>query len=445
MKAKIIILCLSMMTISLSVFAQKQWTLKDCIDFAIENNIQIQQNKLSIEEGDLRLNTSKNSRLPYIGADLGGSTYFGRSLSRDGVYVDQNQVSTNFGVSMQLPVYEGSRIKNEILSRELDLKSIIASYNNAKEDLSLNITSMYVSILYNKELLVVAKNQAAQSIEMSDKSKILFDSGRISESEYYESLSVLANDKLLVVESSNRLTLSLLDLAHVLNLENHVNFDIAIPSIDGVAAETFAKLIPADEIFRYAVDLRPNILSHEYKLQSMEKDLKVAKSAYMPRISFNAGYNTGYYYSFSDGAVNQPFGNQLDINGRESVGVNVSIPIFNRLQTRNNVRMTEVGIKNQNLVLKDTKQKLQKEIELAYQNATSSKENYFASFEALRAAKIAFDFEKNKADAGRSTIFDFNDSKNRLTRAESELARAKYQFLFNKKILDYYYGIPLTK
>ena len=445
MKAKIITLCLSMMAISLSGFAQKQWTLKECIDYAIENNIQVQQSQLSIEDGNLALNTAKNSRLPYVGANLGGNTNFGRSLSRDGYYVDQNQASASLGLNLQVPVYEGSRIKNEILSSELNLKSIIAAYDSAKEDLSLNIVSLYVQVLYNKELLEVANNQITQSIEMSEKSKILFENGKTPESEYYESLSLVARDRLTVIEAKNRLTLSLLDLSHQLNLTDNQNFDVVAPSVDGVDEKAFAKLVSAQDVYRYAVALRPSVISQEFRLQSLEKNLKVAKSAYAPTIGFSAGYNTGYYYSFSNSAGNMPFGNQLDVNGRESIGINVSIPIFNRMQTRNNVRSTQVGIRNQSLALKDTKQKLQKEIETSYQNATASRENYVASKEALKAAQIAFDFEKEKADAGRSTIFDFNDSKTRLTRAESELARAKYQFIFNKKILDYYYGTPLTK
>lgn len=442
MKIKILILIAVLS--SSSLFAQKQWTLKECIEHAIENNIKVQQSELQIKQGEVRLNTARNSRLPSISANLGGNMSFGRGQSRDGITTDNNQASTSFGASASIPIYEGSRIKNEILANEVSLKSIVQGYERAKEDLSLNIVSLYMQILFNKELLMVTETQLKLSSDFVEKNKVLFENGRVPESDYYESISLMARDKLTNIETGNKLTISLLDLAQALNMPNADGFDILTPEVDGIGIES-AILTPADKVYEVAVRNRPGILSAEFLLESYEHDLKVAKSAYYPRISAGGGYNNSYYNAFGSDYVNNSFANQLNLNGSQYVSVSVSIPIFNRMATRNSIRSANISISNQNLAVQEAKLNLQKEIEQSYYNAEASRSNYEASMEAMKAAELAFAYEEQKAASGRSTIFDFNDSKTRLIIAESELVRAKYQYLFNVKILDFYNGIPLTK
>lgn len=446
MRIKLFIIATAVLLLSCSNgFAQKKWTLKQCIEYAIDNNIQVQQSELAVKQGEIQLNTSKNSRLPSLSASLGGNMAFGRGTSRTGETVDNSQFSSSFSANLNVPIYEGSRIRNTILVNELNLKSSIQRYERTKEDLSLNIVSLYMQILFSQELLMVAESQLTLSETFVERNKVLYENGRVPESEYYESVSLMARDKLTVTEANNALILKLLDLAQALNMPNADGFDIVPPSIEEIDKQRILGLTPASEIYEVAVRTRPSVLSEEFRLLSYEQSLKVAKSAYYPNISAGAGYGNSYYNSFGSSMPNTSFINQMETNGNENIGVNISIPIFNRFSTRNRVRLANIDINNQTLALRNVKLNLQKEIEQSYYNAEASRRKYEASHEAMKAAEIAFKYEEQKSLSGRSTIFDFNDSKTRLVQAESELLSAKYEYLFNKKILDFYYGIPLTK
>ncbi len=440
-----VVVGLFMLMAAQDVQAQKQWTLNDCILYALANNIQIKQTGIQIEQGEIELNTAKNSRLPSLNAGLSGSGNFGQSMNRYGVYQDQSSSSAGVNVNLAMPIYQGSRINHQIEAAKLDLEATSAQFSSAVEDLSLNIASRYVEVLYNKQMLIVAENQSAISNDLVERSKIQMESGKVSKSDYYEAMSVAANDRYGVTNAKNNLELSLLTLSQLLNLPASEPFDVAEPAIGEVEAMASVRLTDPTSVFSYAVKYRPSVIQQELRLKSFEKNLAIAKSAYLPTISLSAGYSNSYYYSFSDDALNSAFNDQFKQNGRESVGISVSIPIFNRFQTRNNVSLSNLNIRNQSLVVEDTKRKLQEEIERAYLNAQTSQDNFIASKEAFDAAEIAFEFEQEKSNAGRSTIFDFNDSKNRLIRAESDMARAKYQFMFNKKILDFYNGKPITE
>lgn len=430
---------------SASAFAQKEWTLKECIDYAIENNIQLKQTELQVEQREINLNTSENSRLPSLNASMGANMFFGRGPSRSGVYTDNTQTSSSMSINASAPIYQGSRIKNEIIMNEINLKSVISDYESAKDDLSLNITSLYMQVLFNKEMAKVLEQQVKLSEGVVDKTKILLDNGRAAENDYYEALSLLAKDKYSLKNTQTQLALYLLDLAQALNFSDTQNFDVVAPQIDSLNTEFLDNLMPSAEVYQRAVDIRPEIKSEELRLASSEQQLKVTKSYFLPSINLSVGYSNSYYYSFMEGATNSLFMEQMRRNGSETIGLSVSIPIFNRFATRNQVKLAKINIKNQNYALENAKQSLRKEIDKAYYNADASRENYVAADEAMKASELAFKYEKLKMEAGKSTIFDFNDSKTRLVSSVSDMVKAKYQFLFNKKILDFYYGIPLAK
>ena len=445
MKIKKIVFGVMLSALFTSASAQKQWSLSDCINYAIENNIDIQKDAVYNSQGVISLQNAKNERLPTLNATLGGNMYFGRGPSRDGTYTDNSQFSSSAGLSLGATVYEGSRIKNNIISREFDLKSSIANYEGAKEDLSLQIVSMYMQILYNKELYAVSKEQVVLSTSFMERSKILFEGGKVSEGDYFESVSVLSKDKLTMTETSSQLQLSLLTLSQALNIESVEGFDIMTPVIDSSNNNISSELSSSKEVYDFAVENRPQVEGAELRLSSLEYQLKVARATGLPRLGFSAGYNNSYFHSFTNGTTNTVFSEQMRRNGSQTMGLSLYIPIFNKFATKNQRKMAELNIKNQNLEIRNVKLKLLKEIEQAYQNAKLSQERYLASLESLKSSRVAFEYAKYKADEGRSTVFDFNDSKTRLIRSESELIRAKYEFMFNKKILNFYSGISLVR
>lgn len=427
-----------------NVSAQEEWTLQECIEYAIEHNINVQQSALKSEDQEIRLNTAKNSRLPNLSAGLNGNSYFGRGPSRDGTYKDNNQLSASGNLSISIPVFSGFYIKHDIAGRTLDLKAAVQDLARAREDVSLNVTSLYMQVLFNKELLKVAENQVELSKEQLSRSEILYKTGKSSESDVFESKALLAKDELTLTESQNTLALSILDLSQALNMEDGKLIDIKMPKLEEIDVAAMQNMDKPQDIYSYAVGIRPAILAEMFRLESSKKTLLAAKSARYPQITLGGGYNNSLYYAFGvNGNNNQRFGMQLKNNGSESIGLNVSIPIFNRFSTRNQIRSAELNIKSQQLALTDAKRTLYKEIEQSYYNAVTAYDKYVSAMKSVDAARLAFKYAQEKAATGRSTIFDFNDAKTRLERSESEAVQAKFDFVFRRKVLDFYAGYPL--
>ncbi len=420
--------------------AQKQWSLGECIEYGIENNINLQQGDVAIKQSDIDLNSALNQRLPSLNASLGADVYLGRSPSRDGSYVDNTQFTTSTGISASATLYNGSKINNTIKASRLNLQVSTEKLNAAKEDLSLQIVQLYMQILYNKELLEVAQKQVELSESYVEQSKILLDNGRASDGDYLESVATLSHDRLALIESQGELRLSLLTLSQALNLPDDAAFDIATPELSESDSQ---RLLPTSSLYDYALEHRPHIKSQELYLQSLGYQEKIARASGIPRISLSAGYNNSYFNDLSIGAVNASFKEQMRLNEREVVSLSISIPIFNQFATRNMKRSATLSTQNQDLALQNSKLLLRKEIEQASNNAVISEERYRASIEATRSAQRAFEYTEIKVREGRSNVFDFNESKTKLLYSESELVRAKYQYLFNVKILNLYAGQPL--
>lgn len=424
--------------ISYSSPAQEKWTLNQCIEYAIKNNIDVQQNILNIKKSELTVSSSKFSRLPNLNANLREDLYFGRSPSISGIYTNYNKSATNIGISTDITVYSGLRIKNTIKRDELNLLADMEQLSKIKEDLSLSITALYLEVLSYKEQVKIAEQQLQYSDSLVLLNKLLFENGRSTENNYYSSKALRAKDDLARTESRNYLALALLKLSQALNLENPQGFDVE-PPIDTLS---FNPLSPIN-IYNYAVKNHPAIRVAELQLQSMEQQLKIDKSYLYPSISLSAGYNNSYYHSFSSGSSNLLFGQQMRHNGNETAGLNIRIPIFNRLTYKNQIAARKIDIQTQELNLLNAKQQLNKEINEAYYNAEIARKNYIAAEEAREAALIAFYYEKEKIMSGKSTIFDFSNAKNELLHSELTMITSKYEYIFRCKILNFYQGIPL--
>ena len=248
----------------------------------------------------------------------------------------------------------------------------------------------------------------------------------------------MAKDQLSLTQARNDLQLALLNLSQALNRESAAGFDVVVPELDSVTLASLHRLGTADGVYNYAVENRPHIKAERLRLESSENSVLIAKSALYPSISLSGGYGTGVYSADSD-----KFWAQMRHNSREYVGLSMNIPIFNRRATRNNIRSAQLSARSQRLALTEAELALRKEIEQAWYNADAAYGKYRSADAALTSARVAFAYEQQKADAGRSTVFDFNDAKTRMEKAESELVQAKYEFVFRSKILDFYRGRPL--
>ena len=429
--------------------AQEQtapWSLEACINYAYANNLQLKQKMEEQEARKVELHTSKHSWLPAVNANMGQSFQFGRSTSKSGVIVDQNAANTTFNINLDMPIFDGFKIPNDIAARKLDLQAAIESFNKAKEDLAVNIASYYLQVLYNKELQRVAQLQVDLDKEQVNKTEAMVNAGKVPLSQLYDIKAQLARDEVTLTEATNNVQLALLDLAQSLELErSDRSFDVVTPQITDAVAENMSSILPPETIFDQAVTFKPQIKEQEYLLESQKRMLKVAQAGYYPKLNFGASYSNGYYHTSMGGefADTRSFGDQLKQNGQKIVGFSLSIPLFNRFQVRNSVRSARIGINNQQLLLENSKKTLYKEIQQAYYNATAAQEKYTASDKSVASSREAFSYAQARYEAGKSTVFEFNEAKTKYAQSLAEQAQAKFDFIFRAKILDFYRGTPL--
>lgn len=423
----------------------KQWSLEECIRYAIENNIDLKQRELEQQSREVDLHTSKYSWLPSLNASVGENFGFGRSESKDGLIVDRNSANTTAGIQLSMPLLD-LKIPSDIAARKLDLKASFETLNKAKEDLSINVASYFLQALYNKEMLKIAELQVALSSEQVTKTEALYNAGKVPVSQLYDMKAQLAKDEVTLTESRNNVKLALLDLAQSLELERDgENFDILEPETGDAVEQYMSSIIPPDQVYDHAVGFKPQIKEQEYLLESQKKMLKVAQAGYYPKLNFSAGYSNGYYHNFGDGDYNNAsFSDQLKNNGQKSVGFSLSIPIFNRFQVRNSVRSARINIHNRELMMENSKKTLYKEIQQAYYNATAAQEKYLSSDKSVDASKIAFSYAEERYGAGKSTVFEYSEAKTKYAQSLAEQTQSKYNFIFRAKILDFYNGTPIT-
>ncbi len=424
----------------------KKWTLEECIEYALENNIDLKQREQTEENQNIELNTSKHSWLPNLNAGLGQNFDFGRSPSKDGTIVDRNSANSSFNLQLSMPLFDGMQIQNDIAAKKLNLKAATENLNKAKEDLAVNVASYYIQVLYNKEIEKIARLQVELSQEQIERTDALVQAGKVPLSQLYDMKAQAASDEVTLTEARNNVNLALLDLAQSLELEqNGTAFDIANPVMDDALVQYMGSILPPDLIYNEAVMFKPQIREQEYLLESQKKSLKIAQAGYYPKLNLNASYSNGYYrYNGGDEeTVNIPFSDQLKQNERKTVGFSLSIPIFNRFQVRNSVRTARLGIENRQLLMEDTKKTLYKEIQQAYYNATAAREKYVASDKSVEASKEAFTYSEERYNAGKSTVFEYNEAKTKYAQSLSEQTQAKFNFILRAKILDFYRGTDI--
>jgi len=422
------------------LYAQKKMSLQECVDFALEHSYAVKQKILEKESKYIQMKTTKMSIAPTLGANIGQNLDFGRSALADAVVVNTTQATTNFYAGLNMDLFQGLRTHHQIKSDKLNLEATLFDIENAKENIELTVLAYYLQILLNKEILEVLKAQVVLSQEQVDRIQILVNNGRSSNAELYAAKATLATDQVSVIEANNAVRLSTLDLAQLMNYPDVANFDIVSDVDSDDINEILNKNIDVYCVVENALENRPAIKAALTRIEQTKRNIKIAQSGWYPTFSFFANFGTGYFYRFKELAEfpNQPFGMQFQNNAKQSLGLSLYIPIFDKLSTHYNVKQQRINAKAQELQLEETKRILIKEIEQAYVNATASKEKYLASQIANTSSAIAFQYEEVKFNAGSSTIYEFNDARNKYLQAQSNLIQSKFDFLFRVKILEFY-------
>lgn len=433
MKKHIVILAMGI-CLAITARAQQAWTFQQCVDYAMEHNPGVLQSQLNQQNADYQLRMSQNAWLPRVSASASESFGFGQSPSYTGVYVSDNSSSTSVGLSVSMPLFEGLNLYHTIKSNEMNLRATGKDVESIKRELYLTILSYYMNVIYSKELKGVAERQLELSQTQHERTKELYAVGRLPESNVYESAAQVATDKAALTEATNNLLISILDLTQVMDIDDMEGFDVVSPE-EFERQETLTSGTLQTTIER-ALERHPEMHAAQLRLEKSYYDLKAAKSAWYPSLSFYGGYSNGYYYYFTNTSQNKPLGQQLKTNGRTQLGLSLNIPIFNAMQTKYRVKMTELGIDNYRLDISNTAKKLKKEVQQAYYNALASREKYQAAENSLQSSQVAFDYAQVGYESGKTTLMELNESKTRLYKAESSLLQAKYEYLYRCKVLE---------
>ena len=409
------------------------WTLQRCIDYAIENNIQIRQSDIAAQTRDIDLNSARSSRLPGVSAGASQGWSFGRSITADNTYANTNTSSTSFNIGADMTLFAGRRIAGNIQLAELSLEAAKADLERIKDDVRVQVAQAFIQIVYNRSILEVARGQVTIDSMQVERLTALAAIGKASSAEVSSQKATLAQSNLSVTQAQNNLNMSILTLTQLLDLPSPEGFEIVAPTADEI---TFNIPDAPEEIYRQALGIKPAIKSEELRLEQASRNIDIARGSFYPTLSLSAGAGTGYYTNSK--IQSQPFGDQIKNNLGQNVGLNLSIPIFSRNSNRNSVRSAQLSKMNQEMQLDNAKKQLYKEIQQAYYNAVASKSRYESSREVEASAQESFQLVQAKYEGGKASITEFNESKNRLVTAQADVIKYRYEYLFNTALLEFY-------
>ena len=429
---------ISALLLATCLHAQSPWTLRLCCDYAIEHNITVKQYENQRQQSEVQLSTSRNQRLPDLNANAGQNFSFGRGLTAENTYTNTNTSSTSFSIGTSIPLFTGFRIPNDIRMNRMNLEAATADLEKAKNDIRIQVAQAYLQILYNMEICDVANRQIAIDSAQVERLQALLNAGKTSEAEVAQQRATLAQSRLTATQANNNKQLALLDMTQLLELPSPEGFSIVRPETDIQESQ-----IPLpDEIFEEAITMKPEIQAGELRLRSSDNYIKMAQAALYPSLSLSAGMGSNYYKT--SGFKAQSFGEQIKNNFSQYIGLNLNIPIFNRLQTKNSIRSAQLERDNRQMLLEQTKKTLYKEIQQTYYNTVAASEKLKSSMTACQSSSKAFSLTKAKYEQGKATITEFNEAKNNYLKSESDLSQARYEYIYQQAVIRFYRGQELS-
>jgi len=425
----------------------RSWTLKECIQYAMDNNIQIKRQELQSMIADKNYKQSRFELLPNMNVGFEHIYSSGRSLNLEEYrWENRNQQQGSLGLRSEVTVFNGLQNLNSIKQQKYNLKSTLEDLEKVKNDISIYIATAYLQILLDQELLNVAKNQSEVTMVQVDKTETLVKVGNVSKGTLLEIKAQAASEKLNIIQRNNQLRISKLTLVQLLDLESPEEFSIVTPK--NLSIENQPAVVITDSVFNYAVTNMPEVKSAEYMLQSQKKALAVTRGRRSPEL-----YLSGLYYSrYNENAINPldpdplnpsinySMDDQLKDNQYKQITLGLSVPIFNKLRIQRDVSIAKVNMLDAQYNLKQTKQNLYKNIQQAYSDAVSALEKYYSSYDAVKSMEEAFDYTSEKFEVGLASSIDYSIAKNNLSKTQSDLLQAKYEYLLRVKILEFYQG-----
>ena len=426
-----ILFATAVLIFSLAVSAQvRRWSLDECVDYAVAHNINVLQTKVSEDQGRISVDEARSGFMPQVSGYASQSFNFGRGLTADNTYANRNTSSLSVGANLQVPVFQGLRNIRNLEYSKVNLRALVERTEAAKDNVTLNVIGGYLQALYASEMLAVANENLAISRRELERREKLVEAGKIPELDLSEARAQVSRDELTVVNSQNDSITALLDLAQMLNIEDYRNFAI-LP-----LSETRMDILSPDEVFASAMRNNHEIKATGIEAEAAQKYVGVARSGYIPSLSFSAGLGTNYYKT--SGFTNEDFGAQFRHNFSKSIGFSLSVPIFDGLNTRNSIRRAKAQAAVAALRFDDARNNLYKSITTAYTQAVAAQKKYDASTVAVEATLAAFDAMQVKYNNGRATPTEFSKAKSDYTNALADQVQAKYEAMLRARILAFY-------
>ena len=455
------------------VFSQQPWSLEDCIQYAMENNIQIKQSVLNTEYNENLLKQSKLGQIPNLNASTNYTYSWGRALDQTTYqFTEDEQInSVSMGIGSSVNLFNGLKVRNTILQNKLNLMASYEDVVKIKNDISLNIASAYLTILFNRELKAITERQLEITRQQVDRTRKMVDAGKLARGSFLEIQAQYASEELNVLNAENQLALSLLNLQQILDLPVDSAFDVAIPQLPIPDGDEIM-LLDVSEIYRIAQEEMPEIKSAGLALQSSEKGLMIAVGNRYPTLSLSANFSSGFSDIRQKASLltqeqipigetaggepvlsyptniyeygKYPFFEQTRDNTSIGVGLGLSIPIFNGWQVNTGIANARISLRNSRLELQNKKNILYATIQQSYANALAALKKFNSTEQALISMEESFKYTEKKFEVGLVNTVDYNTSKNQLTATQSDLLQAKYDFIFKIKILRFYRGESIT-
>lgn len=416
--------------IALPSLKAETWTLDSCIAYAIEHNLTVKARMLSLEEGELSVTESKDAFLPTASAYGSQSWSFGRGLTAENTYANRNTSNFGWGVNASLPLFQGLKAVRRLDYAKASLAALEEQVEAARDDVTLNVISLYLQALYYAEIAEVAADQLRMSQIELERRQQLLDAGKIAELDVIEAQSQVAQNELSLVNAGNDRRLALLDLSQALQLPDTEGFEVA--PVD----DTPMPILSADEVFASAMRNNHSILALRAQRTASLKNIRLARAGYMPTLSMNGGIGSNYYKV--SGYDNEGFGGQMRHNLSKQLGFSLQIPLFDGFSTRNSIRRANVGLRRTELELEQQEQTLYKAINQAYTQAIGAEKKRSASEVAVRQSEASLKAVTEKYNYGRATATEYEQARSNHFQAVAQNVQARYEALLRARILEFY-------
>lgn len=421
------------------------WSLQDCINYALQENISLKQSELSRQNAEIDMKTAKNALFPNLSFSTSHSLinrpYQESSSTVSGteiLHTDSNTSYTgNYGLNAYWDIYSGGRNRKTIKQEDINTRIAGLEFKSTANNILESIAQVYVQILFAEESVKVNENTLEVSKAQCERGEQLLRAGSLSRADYAQLQAQVSNDNYQLVSSKTTLQDYKLQLKQLLEIEGPEEMSVFLPEIED--ALVLSPLPDKETVFQNAMAIRPEIESGKLDIEASELDVKIARSAYYPTLSLSAGIGTNH-----TSGTDFTFGEQIKNGWNNSIGLTLSVPIFNNRQTKSAVEKAQIQLESTKLNFIQTRKDLYKTIENLWLDAYSAQQQYTAAQEQVRSAGTSFELVSEQFNLGMKNTVELLTEKNNLLSAQQQMLQAKYMAVLNIELLRFYQGLEIT-